>query len=83
MVVNAVTIPFIVQWREKKRKKDKLVLAIHKAMTPHLKMKSTKILQEEKFGLALFCEPLENRAFSLTTGFFVEKYETIIKGKKR
>lgn len=71
MVVNAVTIPFIVQWREKKkkRKKDKLVLAIHKAMTPHLKMKSAKILQEEKFGLALFCESLENRAFCLTTGF--------------
>ena len=33
--------------KKKKRKKDKLVLAIHKAMTPHLKMKSAKILQEE------------------------------------
>lgn len=69
LVVNALSIPFIVQWREKKkRKKDKLVLAIHKAMTPHLKMKSVKILQEEKFGLALFCESLENRPFCLTTG---------------
>lgn len=28
----------------KERKKDKLVLAIHKAMTPHLEMKSTKVL---------------------------------------
>lgn len=52
-------------------------------MTPHLKMKSAKILQEEKFGFSIICnKSLENETFCLTTGFFVEKYETIIKGKK-
>lgn len=40
--------------KEKERKKDKLVLAIHKAMTPHLKVKSTKVLWKENFNLEYF-----------------------------
>jgi hypothetical protein len=33
LVVKPLTVSFIVQWGKKERKKDKLVLVIHKAMT--------------------------------------------------
>lgn len=82
LVVKALTIPFIVQWRKKERKKDKLVLAIHKAMTPHLKMKSTKVLQKEKVWFGIFHESLENRASWVTTGF-LRRHMGRLKRKKR
>lgn len=36
-------------------------------MTPHLEMKSTKILQEEKVWFGIFCELFGDRASWMTT----------------
>lgn len=72
LVVKAQTISFIV---EEKKKKDKLILAIHQAMTPHLKMKSTKVLQEGEVWFGIFCESLENIASCMITGFLWRKKE--------
>lgn len=72
LVVKAQTISSIV---EEKKKKDKLILAIHQAMTPHLKMKSTKVLQEGEVWFGIFCESLENRASCMITGFLWRKKE--------
>lgn len=78
LVVKAQTIPFIV---EEKKKKDKLVLAIHQAMTPHLKMKSTKVLQEGEVWFGIFHESLENSLLH-DNWVLVEKEGTIKLGKE-
>lgn len=83
LVVNALSIPFIVQWREKKKKERQIGISNSQSNDSTLKNEICENLTGGKVWFGIILWVIREQTLLPDNRGFVEKYETIIKEKKR